>query len=80
MVIDPKTGKKLVTPREAAKIFGCAESYFRKMFQIGDLKGRVVESPRRVYYYLEEVQRLSKRKDETRKKRGGRPRKGVTAA
>ena len=79
MVIDPKTGKKLVSPHEAAKIFDCHTSYFRKLFQSGELR-RVVESPRRVFYYLDEVERLSKRKAETRKKRGGRPRKGNTAA
>ena len=79
MVIDPKTGKKLVSPQEAAKIFGCDHSYFRKLHHAGELK-RVVESPRRVFYYLEEVERLSKRKAEARKKRGGRPRKGASAA
>lgn len=79
MVIDPKTGKKLISPHEAAKIFDCHHSYFRKLFQTGELR-RVVESPRRIFYYLDEVQRLSKRKDEARKKRGGRPRKGTTAA
>lgn len=76
MVIDPKTGKKLVSPHEAAKICGCTDGYFRQLFQSGELR-RVVESPRRVFYYLEEVERLNKRKLETRKKRGGRPRKGT---
>ena len=79
MVIDPKSGRKLVSPHEAAKIFHCHHSYFRKLYQTGELR-RVVESPRRIFYYLDEVERLSKRKDETRKKRGGRPRKGSTAA
>lgn len=79
MVIDPKTGRKLVTPHEAAKIFGCTPSYFRSLYIAGELR-RVVESPRRVFYYLDEVERLSKRKADARKKRGGRPRKGVTAA
>lgn len=79
MVIEPRTGKKLVSPREAAKICGCTDGYFRQLFHSGELT-RVVESKRRVYYYLEEVERLSKRKAETRKKRGGRPRKGSTAA
>lgn len=79
MVIDPKTGKALVSPNEAAKICGCTSGYFRTLYQSGELR-RVVESPRRVYYYRDEVERLSKRKAETRKKRGGRPRKGTTAA
>lgn len=79
MVIDPRTGKKLVSPTEAAKIFGCTGAYFRKLHQTGELH-RVVESPRRVFYYLDEVQRLSKQKAQARKKRGGRPRKGISAA
>lgn len=78
MVIEPKTGRKLVSPHEAAKIFHCDKSYFRKLFQAGELR-RVVESPRRVYYYLEEVERLNRMKAETRKKRGGRPRKESAA-
>jgi DNA-directed RNA polymerase subunit F len=78
VVIEEKTGRKLVSPHEAAKIFSCDASYFRKLYQAGELK-RVVESPRRVYYYLEEVQRLSKEKAEARKKRGGRPRKSPAA-
>ena len=79
MVIEPKTGRKLVSPREAAKVFGCDDSYFRKLSKSGELR-RVVESPRRVFYYLDEVQRLSKEKARARTKRGGRPRKGITAA
>jgi hypothetical protein len=78
MVIEPKTGKKLVSPTEAAKICGCTDGYFRQLFKSGSLR-RVVESPRRVFYYLDEVERLSKRTAETRKKRGGRPRKGTAA-
>jgi len=79
MVIEPKTGRKLVSPREAAKVFGCDDSYFRKLALSGELH-RVVESPRRVFYYLDEVERLSKEKARARTKRGGRPRKGITAA
>jgi len=39
-----------------------------------------VESPRRVFYYVEEVRQLNSEKIELRKKRGGRPRKKGTAA
>lgn len=78
MVIEPRTGKKLVSPHEAAKIVGCTDGYFRQLYKSGELR-RVVESPRRVFYYLDEVERLSKRTAETRKKRGGRPRKGTAA-
>lgn len=78
MVIDPRTGRKLVTPQEAAEIFGCEKSYLRKLHQAGELR-RVVESPRRVSYYLDDVRRLSKEKAQARKRRGGRPRKGLSA-
>lgn len=79
MVIDPKTGRKLISPGEAAQIYGCGKSNLRMLAQAGELK-RVIESERRVYYFLDEVERLSKRKAETRKKRGGRPRTGTDAA
>ena len=79
MLIHPKTGKKLVSPDEAAQIYGCGPSNLRMLAKAGELH-RVVESQRRVYYYLDEVERLSKRKAETRKKRGGRPRRKPDAA
>ena len=79
MVIDPKTGKKLITPDEAAEIYGCTPAYFRRLYQDGEI-GRVEESPRRIYYDLDEVVALSRKKAEARKKRGGRPRKGGHAA
>lgn len=79
MVIDPRTGKKLISPDEACKIYGCGKSNLRMLAQAGELK-RVIESERRVYYFLDEVEKLSKRKAETRKRRGGRPRTGTDAA
>jgi DNA-directed RNA polymerase subunit F len=79
MVIQDKTGKKLITGHEAAEIFSCDPSYIRKLCLAGELT-RVEESPRRVYYYLDQVQRLNKEKSRTRKERGGRPRKGPEAA
>lgn len=79
MTIHPKTGRKLVTGDEAAAIFACDPSYIRKLYKSGDLD-RFEESSRRVYYYLDEVTRLNRKKAETRQKRGGRPRKGEQAA
>lgn len=79
VLIHPKTGKKLVTPDEAAEIYGCGPSNLRMLARTGELH-RVVESQRRVYYYLDEVEKISKRKAATRRKRGGRPRKGTDAA
>lgn len=79
MTIHPKNGRKLVTSDEAAEIFACDPSYIRKLFADGHLS-RFEESARRVYYYLDEVQRLNRTKAESRKKRGGRPRKGQPAA
>jgi predicted site-specific integrase-resolvase len=79
MLLDPRTRRKLVTPEEAAEIYGCGPSNLRMLAKSGELC-RVVESQRRVYYYLDEIEKISKRKAETRKKRGGRPRKGTDAA
>jgi hypothetical protein len=79
MVIQDKTGKRLITGHEAAAIFACDPSYIRKLCLAGELE-RVEESPRRVYYYLDQVQRLNREKSRARKQRGGRPRKGVDAA
>jgi len=79
MVIHPKTGKKLVTAAEAAGIFQCDPSYIRKLCISGELT-RLEESPRRVYYFLDQVERLNKEKSRARKQRGGRPRKGTHAA
>jgi predicted site-specific integrase-resolvase len=79
MLLHPKTGKKLVSPEEAAEIYGCGPSNLRMLAKAGELH-RVVESERRVYYYLDEIERLSREKAKTRRKRGGRPRKGTDAA
>ena len=79
MVIDPKTGKKLITPKEACRIYQCGMSNLRMLALSGELK-RVVETDRRIYYFLDEVQRVAKEKAASAKKRGGRPRKGPSAA
>ena len=79
MLIEPKTGRKIVNAEEAAAIFQADASYIRKLYQRGELS-RIEESPRRVYYFFDEVERLSRSKAAIRKKRGGRPRKGQEAA
>jgi len=73
MVIQDKTGKKLITGHEAAAIFACDPSYIRKLCLAGELE-RVEESPRRVYYYLDQVRRVNREKALARRQRGGRPR------
>ena len=67
------TGRKMVPAIKAAEIFGCSPSYLAHLGRSGELK-RHVESPRAVFYELEEVKRLAKEKAELRKRRGGRPR------
>lgn len=72
MVIDPQTGRKLVSAAEAAKLFGCSGTHIRRLAQTGELR-RKVESPRQMLYDLEDVKRLAREKAAIRKKRGGRP-------
>jgi len=78
MVIDPETGRKMVTPDEACQIYGCGKSNLRMLAKAGELR-RVIESERRIYYFLDDIQKIAEQKAETRKKRGGRPR-GTSAA
>lgn len=79
MFLEQKSRKRIASADEVATILGIHASNIRHWARSGELK-QIVESPRRVYYYLDEVERLNKKKSETRKKRGGRPRKGTTAA
>jgi predicted site-specific integrase-resolvase len=78
VVIHPTTGQKLVCTAEACKIYGCGRSNITMLVKAGELKP-YVESPRKVYFVLDEVKRLAKQKAATRKKRGGRPRSGAAA-
>lgn len=79
MLIHPKTGAKLVTSDEACEIYGCGKSNLRMLAQSGELR-RVQQGKRMFLYYLDEVEKIAKRKAATRKKRGGRPRRGTDAA
>jgi hypothetical protein len=76
MVIHPKTGQKLVSASEAAELFAITDGYIRKLWLEGQLS-RVEESPRRVWYYLDELAELMAEKAKLRKERGGRPRSGA---
>lgn len=77
--IHEKTKKPVVTADEAAKLLGIDASNIRHWARKGDLT-KIVDSPRRVYYYLDEVKRRNRDAAANNKKRGGRPRKGGTAA
>lgn len=79
MLLDPKTRRKLVSPDEAGELLGIDPSNVRHWARRGELTA-VVDSPRRVYYYLDQVEKLNKEKAARRRKRGGRPRKGTDAA
>jgi hypothetical protein len=72
MLIDPKTGRKILTAGEAAAMFGCTTTHIARLARGGELRRRV-ENCRAVFYDLEDVKRLAKEKAEIRKKRGGRP-------
>jgi hypothetical protein len=78
MVIHPRSGRFLLTPAEASRKFSCSDSYLRKLFANGELT-RVEESPRRVFYFLDELDAVMSEKDKLRKERGGRPRSGSAA-
>lgn len=79
MFLDKSGKKRVASADEAASILGIDASNIRHWARKGELS-QIVESARRVYYYLDEVERLNKQKAATRAKRGGRPRKKGTAA
>jgi hypothetical protein len=78
-VIDPATGRELVSAEKAASIYGCSMTHLARLGREGQLR-RWVESPRRIYYDLGDVRRLAKENALLLKERGGRPRKGTDAA
>jgi hypothetical protein len=73
-MIDEKTGRKLLTPPEAAALYDCSEGNLRTLRIHGRLNA-VVHSPHRIYYFEDEVKRLAKETAAVRKARGGRKRK-----
>ncbi len=78
MLLDAK-GRKIATADELAEAIGVDASNIRNWARLGELT-QLVESPRRVFYYVDEVTALNREKIDRRKKRGGRPRKKGTAA
>lgn len=72
--LELKDGRKLVNTEEAARHFGIGESYIRKLWHERQVT-RVEQSKKRVFYFLEELERVLKEKAATRKQRGGRPRR-----
>lgn len=78
-VIDPVTGRELVSAEKAASIYGCSMTHLTRLGREGQLR-RWVESPRRIYYDLGDVKRLARDNAALLKERGGRPRKGTDAA
>lgn len=78
-IIDPVTGRQLVSAEKAASVYGCSLTHLTRQGREGKLR-RWVESPRRIYYDLGDVKRLAKENAAIVKERGGRPRKGTDAA
>ena len=78
MLLDKK-GRKIATADELGDEIGVDPSNIRNWARAGELT-QLVESPRRVFYYVDEVRELNREKIDRRKKRGGRPRKKGTAA
>jgi hypothetical protein len=78
-VIDPYSGRPLVSAEEAAAIYGCSMTHIARLGREGSLR-RYVGSARRIYYDLGDVKRVAKENAILLKERGGRPRKGTDAA
>jgi hypothetical protein len=74
--LHPDTRKPVLTADEAGELLKIDPSNIRHWARRGELT-KVVESPRRVYYYLHEIKKRSKEAAATKKKRGGRPRKAA---
>ena len=78
-MITDKSGRHLCTTHEAAKEYGCSTRYIRSLAREG-VVWCLVESPRVVFYDLDEIRRLAREQRAKRKKRGGRPPNGFRAA
>lgn len=78
-MLHDKKGREILTGDDAARRFEVTTSYIHKLWRNGELR-RVVESPRRIFYYADEVARVTREKAKAQKKRGGRPRKSSPAA
>lgn len=78
-IVEKESGRTLCTTAQAAKEFGCGPSYIRTLASKGILWSKV-ESPRVVFYDLNQVRRVAKDQRAKRRKRGGRPPSGSRAA
>lgn len=80
-IIDKDTGRTLCTTAQAAREFGCSTHHIRNLGREGVLWQKV-ESPRAIFYDLDEVKRLAKDRRAKRAKRklSGRPPNGFRAA
>ncbi len=78
-MITDKAGRHLCTTAEAAREYGCGPSYIRTLASKGILWSKV-ESPRVVFYDLDQVKKVATENRATRRKRGGRPPRGSQAA
>lgn len=80
-IVDKESGRTLCTTAQAAKEFGCSTHHIRGLAAKGQLWQKV-ESPRSIFYDLDQVKRLARERREKRAKRklSGRPPNGFRAA
>lgn len=78
-IVEKSTGRTLCTTSKAAEVYGCSLAHIRNMASRGVLWCQV-ESPRVVFYDLDQVKMMAKEQKAKRRKRGGRPPRGFEAA
>ena len=79
MFLHEKTKRPIFTADEAGERLKIDPSNIRHWARRGEIT-QIVDSPRRVYYYVDEVEKRSKEAAANKKRRGGRPRKVDDAA
>lgn len=79
MEMHKRSGRLVGHADELAERLGIDSSNIRNWARAQEVT-KLVESPRRVYYFLDEVERVAAEKAEIRKRRGGKPRKSETPA
>ncbi len=79
MSIVARPGQRLIGTAEAAKEYGCTTTQIRTLARLGHLT-EFRQSERAIMYDLEEVRRIAKENRDKRRKRGGRPPRGSSAA
>lgn len=80
-IIDKESGRTLCTTAQAAQEFGCSTHHIRGLASKG-LLWQKVESPRSIFYDLNQVKQLARerRAKRAKKKLSGRPPNGFRAA